>query len=1161
MSFNYSQLADQFDDPYIPQHQNLHRQQVPHHPNQTVVTSLQYQTQSQDNLQYGMQKQKQQRQQLQHQRHQQQHQQQHQHQQQKQKQKPSQFMCQDQQPQHYVYQSTTHQTYQQHESQPPPLYSQLGQPPPLPPLPLPLALPLPQPPIQPHQNDRDPQQQLPRPTDPRNSTAKWQVGTNSNKKVPPSQNEKTRTEKNKKQAEKRKKKKEKKRAGITSRLDSGIAEFAKAHKVSVYSRCTKKNKIPIPLLDKYHGKIDNKAATEGRICIAYQCLGVCQDFCKKKESHRKLSKAERQRFYNYLTKVKGKIEQGKGSSKKKKGKSCKTAAHVLDEKIDKSNDVEPGLAVFGNAFKLSEYHSYTRKFGMKIPQLDDHHNDSDSRGGEICLIYHCKGQCSKNCSDNESHRPLLPTEQKRLRDYLFDLHCRMVDERDEITTIEEGVNEQQEAAGESTAAAPGRDVNVTVDSSFTEFAKAHKVSIYNKTIRKYNLHTPLIDKYRGMNKLTNEGSICITYHCLGGCRAICKNKESHRKLSESERQRFYTYLKKVKGRIEDDLEESAFKPKIPTKRSSVDPGLAVFVKDFKLSSYFSYAKKFGMKIPQLDDHHNDSDSREGEICLIYHCKGLCCENCSDKESHRKLLPTEQKRLHDYMFDLHCRLVKERGEITTIDEGLHEQQEVEQSVLLEILSNSKKVAGRMTRAKTKAIREIEKSIESCKRKADDSEPHSKQSNSNKRQRVGYDDERFDDCSDDDEVRVLGTIIGTAGTPTIVGTPSRANDGTALNPVDLTDSVTPMARKLYAGLPSNNSSHITDPQAQHSMVSASSGSTRAVSIRTASSDDDILDEHSNHKLPPDIINSSTFAQATSLKPNKNRATSQSGEIPKLSLSVSSDDQDDKSSSSEASTNPINSAQVDQMKFPEQPQKEGLTPNTKSRKLKKLRAQLALAKKQHELAMLKEGLRQKDQELQEQRNQESNRPKTLAPISAFSTKLIIENIHESGPENMVFFPNFELDHDLQLTRYKAILNGDEEGTESLSARKMQIEQDLAVLKERLESSLPTVVAESLSREDLQRKLEEAQANKDLSYWKLFVSKQEHILSNVEKQIQENATSLEQSTEMESVERESREALKTIKVLKIREATLTQMAAKSSMKILQMRQRLHQEQTKVNG
>mmetsp|Transcript_20907 Transcript_20907/g.51375 ORF Transcript_20907/g.51375 Transcript_20907/m.51375 type:complete len:823 (+) Transcript_20907:75-2543(+) len=613
-----------------------------------------------------------------------------------------------------------------------------------------------------------------------------------------------------------------------------------------------------------------------------------------------------------------------------------------------------------------------------------------------------------------------------------------------------------------------RGENLNVDSSLAEFAKAFKVSEYNRYTKKCSIPIPLLDKYRGKKTQPKAGKICIAYHCIGTCSDSCSKNESHQQLSSSERQRFYNYLKKVKSKIV-----------------------------------------------------------EGE---------------SDKTN------SDKKAAPDY---------------TTNDAGLDEQED--ESTLPGRLSNAKKTEGRMTRSKTQAIQEIEKSIKSGKRKADDSGSDTKQSNENKRQRLDLDDGRFDDCPDDDEVEVLGTIIGSSGTP-VATTPSRGNDGTAVNPVDLTDSITPMTRGLYAGLPGSNSQ--IDPNTDGSIVISSSSSleldqppdSTTASVPTASSDDDIVDEETHKEDPTDTINSTTVAGAVSAKPSRNEAADQSREIPKLSLSISSDDQDDGNrSNNEAPKKPINTTQVDQMNPPKEPRKEVLS-NSKSRQLKKLRAQLELAKKQAELAKLK-----KDQELQKQRSQDSIRPKPLVPISALSASLIIDNIHESGPENMVYFPNSEHDDDLQLTQYKTILYGnkeEEEATETLSARKMQIERDLAILKERLESSFPTAEAASMSREDLQRKLEEAQANKDLSYWKLFVSKQEHILSNVEKQIQENSASLEQCTEeMKNVDRESREAVKTMKVLKIREATLTEMAAKSSMKILQMRQTLHQEQTKVNG
>jgi len=220
--------------------------------------------------------------------------------------------------------------------------------------------------------------------------------SNNKKKVPPTQEGKTQEE------IREEKKKEKKNAaqGININVDSNLA---KAFNLSEYNQYVKKFSGPIPLIDKYHGK--NKKARFARICIAYHCIGKCSASCSQKVSHRRLSASERQRLYE----------------------------HVSMEGIDKSDNVDPSLAVFGNAFSLGVYRKYTKTFGMKLPQLDG----NDSFKGQICLAYHCDGGCRKGCRFKESHRQLFPPEWRRLHDYLFDLHRRIVDEKGFYRTNDE----------------------------------------------------------------------------------------------------------------------------------------------------------------------------------------------------------------------------------------------------------------------------------------------------------------------------------------------------------------------------------------------------------------------------------------------------------------------------------------------------------------------------------------------------------------------------------------------------------------------------------------------------------------------------------------------------------------------------------------------------
>jgi small-conductance mechanosensitive channel len=97
-------------------------------------------------------------------------------------------------------------------------------------------------------------------------------------------------------------------------------------------------------------------------------------------------------------------------------------------------------------------------------------------------------------------------------------------------------------------------------------------------------------------------------------------------------------------------------------------------------------------------------------------------------------------------------------------------------------------------------------------------------------------------------------------------------------------------------------------------------------------------------------------------------------------------------------------------------------------------------------------------------------------------------------------------------------------------------------------------MTKEELERRKEEAQAFMDLSYWKHFVSKQEHILSDVNAQVLENLKGSEECTrEVEDTKKALFEIDKEIVDLETREKAVADMVGKAMTQLLSTREELH--------
>jgi hypothetical protein len=216
-------------------------------------------------------------------------------------------------------------------------------------------------------------------------------------------------------------------------------------------------------------------------------------------------------------------------------------------------------------------------------------------------------------------------------------------------------------------------------------------------------------------------------------------------------------------------------------------------------------------------------------------------------------------------------------------------------------------------------------------------------------------------------------------------------------------------------------------------------------------------------------------------------------------------------------------------------------------------------------------------------------LEPLSALSSSLIIRNISSTGPKDKVYFqdsssrkaverflgkemiealhanvpPNFEevyLSNDeLESPAERSI-----DDPVSLASRKRQLQQELMALKEKLEKSQqkadandappPKGAPVNLTKEELEKRKTEAQNMMDISYWKHFVSKQEHLLEQVTEKIAENEKALQEcQKESHETNKNLFETQNEVDALEIRKQIVEHGIASSMTALLQARQALY--------
>lgn len=258
-------------------------------------------------------------------------------------------------------------------------------------------------------------------------------------------------------------------------------------------------------------------------------------------------------------------------------------------------------------------------------------------------------------------------------------------------------------------------------------------------------------------------------------------------------------------------------------------------------------------------------------------------------------------------------------------------------------------------------------------------------------------------------------------------------------------------------------------------------------------------------------------------------------------------------------------------------------------------------------------------------------LPPVSGLSASMVITDIANTGPAELVYFPHPSLDTDLGRARLIAMLgekvmaelHSDKmpDATEypggvdasdgkppstSLADRKRQLQQELMALKEKLEKTQQTAGNSELlhslggnhearddllngisgpedgftstsalddggrktlkrnanqvatTKEELERRKVEAQNFMDISYWKHFVSKQEHLLSQVSDQVEETTRASEKCRGEEiEIDMELHSVEDSIALVETRKKVIDDGIAQSMTHLLECRQELHQALT----
>ena len=222
---------------------------------------------------------------------------------------------------------------------------------------------------------------------------------------------------------------------------------------------------------------------------------------------------------------------------------------------------------------------------------------------------------------------------------------------------------------------------------------------------------------------------------------------------------------------------------------------------------------------------------------------------------------------------------------------------------------------------------------------------------------------------------------------------------------------------------------------------------------------------------------------------------------------------------------------------------------------------------------------------RRSESRSPHPITdipPITALKEDLVVVNISQTGPADMVRFTSDDEDDSGNSTGHEEDDAAAE--SETLAARKSKLEQDLDVLRQRLEKKQKAVQKRqpidsgatrsddegagaaledevkkekyaAMSKEELEKRKIEVQEMRDVSYWKHYVSKQQHLLSGVTEQVKENADALQEcDNELANVNRSIEKTSQIVADLDARQKFVSEKLSENVTKLMEARRRLHE-------
>ena len=221
-------------------------------------------------------------------------------------------------------------------------------------------------------------------------------------------------------------------------------------------------------------------------------------------------------------------------------------------------------------------------------------------------------------------------------------------------------------------------------------------------------------------------------------------------------------------------------------------------------------------------------------------------------------------------------------------------------------------------------------------------------------------------------------------------------------------------------------------------------------------------------------------------------------------------------------------------------------KSRKqLELVKAKLELAKQKKIAIEAREKLEGALKNRDLVRQQTINVPVLLPPVKGLSASLIVKDISKSGPEDMVY-------------HYDPV-------------QVLKAKYDSLILKNKGSLSIKDIDDEAksdstqiMTKEELERRKEEVQSQRDISYWRHFVSKQEHLLSNVQDQIQENVNAQQECTmNIDSCRKQMIETEERLCTLHMQRQAISKLISESSQNLLKMRQKqpLLEQQCKIKA